>query len=914
MWHALKSEGSGSRRIDGLRTLLLGTACAAAFIGGSAVAQTAPPQAAKAPAPRAAAADAEIQEIVITGTSIRGVAPVGAPVVGLDQEALQALPFATTAELIRNLPSIATLGAGDQFFGASNNSNANVTAGTGINLRGLGTEATLTLLNGRRLPPAGTQAQFFDPSIIPTLAIGRMEVMADGGSAIYGSDAVGGVVNMLLRRDYEGAETVVKYGGNGDSKQKIFGQVVGKRWEGGGLMVAYEYNKRDPLRASTRPLYTDDLRAFGGTDQRSFNSVPGNIQIGAVRYAIPDGQTGVGLRPTQLVANTANRQSAYLGIDAIPGQKRNSVVATADQRITDRLKGWVESYYAKRDVDRRVTAPNANITVPRANPFFVHPTNPAAASVVVNYSFYNDVGPNQQTAYQRANQVAGGFDFAVTDDWNLSAYASRGLNDESRTQRGINNAQLALALADTNPATALNVFGNGTANNAATLAKIMGYARIAAKYNLTDYGAKLDGPLFTMPGGQAKLAVGAEYQDHKIISIVEDTTSRADNQTVNRREPVVTRDVTSVYAETFVPFVGKANRMTGIEELSLSAALRYDEYSDFGSTTNPKLGLRYVPIEGLSLRGSYGKSFRAPTLSDIDSSTLTIAVQDFTDPSSRTGVTRTLWVRGGNAELTPERATIWSGGFDYKPSWLDDKVNLSLTYFNVNYKNRIETPGNDTLALTPARAAELGNLIIRNPSSALVLSYLNSPLFTGVQENPANILAFVDGRKLNVGLVKTDGLEANVSFRSETDVGTFDAALSGNYVMKFERARITSQPLLNVVDTINNPLRLRLRGSLGWSYEGFGATVFVNHAGDYLNNAVSPVQEVPSYTTVDLGLRYSFSVAGGSMLFDGLTVSLDVQNLLDDEPPPVLNGTLAFDPQVASIMGRYITVGLRKTW
>src|SRR5690606_1956711 len=142
----------------------------------------------------------------------------------------------------------------------------NRTFGTGVNLRGLGTESTLTLVDGRRVPSAGTQSQYFDPSVIPTAAIARMEVLADGSSGIYGSDAVGGVVNLILRRDFEGADLSgrVKLA-DGQTEYQI-GGAIGKTWSTGSIMVAGEYTDRDGLLASERSYYTDDLRPYGGSD------------------------------------------------------------------------------------------------------------------------------------------------------------------------------------------------------------------------------------------------------------------------------------------------------------------------------------------------------------------------------------------------------------------------------------------------------------------------------------------------------------------------------------------------------------------------------------------------------------------------------------------------------------------------
>jgi iron complex outermembrane receptor protein len=905
------------------RRALQCTVAASALFAGSAFAQTAIPapepseELAAAPVEADAPAEEETSEnenIVVTGTSIRGVAPVGAPVLGFNQADIQNQPSTTTTELLRQVPAVVATGASDQFSGAANNANANITGGNGINLRGLGTEATLTLLNGRRLPPAGTQGQFFDPSIIPTSAIGRLEVMADGGSAIYGSDAVGGVVNILLRRRFSGAEVYTSYGltDDGEAENWIVGGVFGHVWGSGGIMVAYEHNDRQPLAAASRAQYTDDLRPYGGTDLRLFTSNPGNIMVGATRYAIPANQNGVGLTPGQLVAGTANRESAYLGADAIAGQNRDSVIGNIHQDVAPGFRVWVEGYYADRRLDRTVGAATANLTVPRANPFFVHPTNPAATSVTVNYSFFDDYGPRVQDAFQRAWQIAAGFDVELGERWNLTGYGSYGRNHEERSNPAVNNAQLAAALRDPNPATAFNPFGDGSFTNPATLARILGYSAIGAEYSLYDFGAKLDGSLFALPGGDVRIAVGAEYQDHHLLSYFRDNTTTADLNTVSYRPSTTAREVASGYVEAFVPIVGSGNARPGIQELSLSAALRYDDYSDFGGTWNPKFALSYVPVEGLTFRGTFGTSFRAPTLSDIDTQALTITISDFVDPSSPTGVTRTLWVRGGNDSLGPERATIWSLGADYEPAFIPG-LNLSLTYFNVKYRDRIETPGNDVLALTPAREPLLGDLVVRNPSAALVNSFLSLPQFTGVPENPANIRAFVDGRKVNVGRLETDGLEANFRYRTDTGFGAINAGLSATYLFNFKRAIAPGSAPVEVVDTISNPQRFRARAYVGATSGGFTGTAYVNYTDDYRNNSVTPVQSVDAHTVVDLSLRYRIETPGMLSVRD-ITFSLDVQNLFDADPPVAFNGALAFDPQAASILGRYITFGVRASW
>jgi iron complex outermembrane receptor protein len=861
------------------------------------------------------AQEEDYTEVVITGTSIRGVAPVGAPVVSMSQDSIQAQPATTTAELLRQVPSVGGLGANDQYFGGANGSAANITGGNGINLRGLGTTATLTLLNGRRLPPAGTQAQFFDPSVFPTSAIGRMEVMADGGSAVYGSDAVGGVVNIVSRRPFTGAEVYAKSGisQRGDAANLVLGGVGGMQWTGGSAVISYEYNKRDALKASARSIYTDDLRPYGGTDQRLFAGTPGNIQVGSTRYAIPAGQDGTNLLPSDLIAGRPNRQSAFLGADAIPGQERHSVLATIRQEVTSSIELWTEGFYAHRTSDRGVGPITSNLTVPSSNPFFVHPTNPSASSVTVNYSYLGDYGSQLHVGRQVAWQGAAGFDADLGAGIALSGYGAYSGNDDERHQPVINTPQMLLALADTSPLTAFNPFGAGGQNNAATLAKILGFRDIGVEYRMADFGLKLDGPLFAIGGGDVRFAIGGEYQDHHLNSYFRDSANTPNVSTISYRPSYTKRTVKSAYGELYVPLVSSLNSMPGIEELSFAGALRFDEYSDFGSTVNPKLSFNYRPLSGLTFRGTYGRSFRAPTLSDLDPSVLTIAFQDFTDPSSASGQTRTLWVRGANLELGPERATTWSLGFDAEPAAIPG-LRIGLTYFNVAYKDRIEAPGSDTLALTPAREALLGDLVVRNPSAALVNSWQNSIYFyQGVKEDPATILAYVDGRKVNVGVLNTDGLEGTLDYSIDAGAGKVNLGVAAAYLFNYKRKIGPNFPLEQDLDTINNPTSFKGRGTIGYENGGFAGNLYLNYQKGYLNDSLATAVKIPSYFTSDLSLRYTIDDPQ-SLSLSKVTFSVDVQNLFDRDPPIVLNGNLPYDAQVASIMGRYITAGVRFSW
>src|SRR5690606_29274272 len=307
--------------------------------------------------------------------------------------------------------------------------NGNLTAGSAINLRGFGPDATLTLIGGRRVPisptlgtTAGTGA--FDVSLLPTSAVERVEVMADGGSALYGADAVGGVVNLLLRSPFDGAEVGMRHGWADGFDTNSVDAAVGRTWGSGGLMIAAQWQERGNLAAADRRYFTDDLRPYGGPDGRSYNAAPGNIVVGGVRYAIPAGQDGTALTPGDLVLGSPNRQSAHAGADALPRQERRSVALNLEQEFSESVRLKVQGLYAVRDSVRSSGPGNflQVLNVPGTNPFFVHPTNPAATSVSVGYNLQADFGNQVREASERVAFLNTSLEFDLGNSWTAEVF------------------------------------------------------------------------------------------------------------------------------------------------------------------------------------------------------------------------------------------------------------------------------------------------------------------------------------------------------------------------------------------------------------------------------------------------------------------------------------------------------------
>jgi iron complex outermembrane receptor protein len=855
------------------------------------------------------AAAEPVIKIEVTGTLIRGAAPVGAPVTRLDREAIEKSGVASTGELLRLLPQIQNLGADEGHTNAAQNANQNITLGSGINLRGLGPESTLTLVSGQRIAPGGLGAQYTDPSSIPALAIERIEVITDGGSATYGSDAVGGVVNIQLRKRVDGVAVLARHGVADGSKQDQFGIIGGNKWQGGRAMFALEHYRRDNLSADRRGFYTDDLRAWGGPDLRGFNASPGNVQAGAVRYAIPAGQNGVGLARGALVAGNPNLQSIYKGVDALPEQTRNSGVFTLGQEITPGMRLNLDGFLSRREFVRKTAAQSTSATVRSANPFFVSPVAGATSSVV-NYSFINDLGISVGNGFEKTSRVSAGLDFDVSDTWSGNAFLARSGTTSRSFSQALNGNAVNAALADTNPATALNLFCDAAkfaCNNPATLAKIRAYNDRNSDYRMIDTGVKLDGPLFELPAGTVRIAVGGEVHRDEMAYYENRNNSTPDNNSVfhiDNSAAKPKRTVRSVYAETQVPLVGQAQGVPLVHRIDLSLALRSDDYSDFGRSTNPRVGLDWTVVPGSKVYASFGKAFRAPTLGDLDP--VNAGLINVVDRIAADGKTTIhgLVLLGGRDGLQPETASISTLGTALKPAFAPG-LSITLDYFNVDYKNRILTPGNDTAIF---QKPELVAYLNSAPTAAQVGAELAASTFTGSVSEPASGIKFIqDGRRYNAGVVKTSGVDVATRYDWGTAIGRLNAGLTANYVLSYKQQFTKTTSLIDgLLNTLNNPMRLRARADLGWTGESARANLFANFTNAYTNNTLATLPKVASATTWDMSAQYDVGkLIGGA--FKELRASVSVQNLFDRAPPYVQNSTLAFDPQNFSAAGRTVS-------
>ena len=898
----------GAYSIPQALNLLLGGSGLAAQATGEATWTVVSARPHEAAAPVAAAEPTNVSELTVTGTRIAGTAPVGSQTITLERPALLEAGRGTLTELFATLPQFSSGTGSAREEGRNQTRNPN--QGSGLSLRGLGQDATLTLLNGRRLAPSGL-GTFVDISQIPLTAIGRVEILADGASAIYGSDAVAGVVNLITRHDFDGVEATARIASGDGFRNYTAGATAGRTWDSGSALLSYEYYERSRLRAEDRDYTGADLRRYGGPDLRTVGGVPGTITAGGITYAIPAGQNGRNLTASQLTAGTTNLNDEIRGTDLIGAKKRHSVFGTLEHHLTPSLSVFADGIVSSTKSTLRIPAAVATLTVPSTNPFFVRLT-PTLASETVTYSFLNDLGNATLDAKGRSTQANAGLRYDISRDWKFTATVSRGEDFANQLLHGTpNTAHRALALANPNPDLAFNPFGDGSGNSQTVLANISGFNKSLTKYTVESAAADLTGTAFDLPAGSVRFAFGGEARREEF------SQSGVNYQAVLTpvRDPgtgVSRRSLKSAYGEIVAPLVNPDFNIPAVYELKISLAGRFEKYSDFGSSTTPKLGVHWSLTDSFSLRGSWGQSFKAPPLFQlreiVGSNPIFSVLANGSDPTLPGGRSNQIIMSGNSANLTPETSNMWSIGFDWQPAVISG-LTLEGTYYSIEYKDRIKDVLFTNVLPQPSLYADR---ITRNPTAAQVLAIYNSPFFspTSVKLAPEFINVIVDARARNTSSVEQQGWDLLAKY--SRPIGDNTLELSGNLaiVTKFAVAETDTSPTLGLISTFANPLRTQGRASASYGNLVWRLGGAVNYKSSYRNTQVLPAAKVSSWTTFDFQASYR------PQLLQGARLTLGIQNVADRRPPAIANvaSRYGYDPNQANALGRVISLQLEKTW
>jgi iron complex outermembrane receptor protein len=750
--------------------------------------------------------------------------------------------------------------------------------------------------------------------VLPSLGVERIEVIADGASAIYGSDAVAGVVNVIPRRSLDGGEAFLRSGisDGGDFSELVAGLAYGKVFSRGQIMIAGEHVERSNLSGDDRPFFVSNQTPFGGTDGRTTRCAPGTIRAGGTTYAIPAG----GVTPSTanaLVAGTRNLCELLQGQDLIPEQEYNTVNSTGTFEFNDWLSVFYDAFYSDRQFYRRGSYIALNgVTVPQTNAFFVRPPGFTGTSYTIDYLAL-ELPPGDSSGFAKSWQVTPGIRIQLPHDFQIEALVGRGkTRDLSEAFTGVAPAAVInAALASSDPNTALDVFGLRR-TNPAVLANLANQIFLApTNGDLWTYAARLTGSLFELPGGEVKLATGYERQDFNVAL----GSARGAPTT-----PLVFRNfgrtVDSLYGELYVPLFGPGNARPGFERLEFNAAIRYDSYSDVGSTTNPKFGINWSPVDILKLRASYGTSFRAPTIPEIYGNSNNLFVQNYSNPAGGTIVGVAL--SGQNLDLKPETATTWSVGADIEPL---PRLRLALTYWSADYDNQV-IANLSNLAILGSESFYAGTgIILRGAAAAARVAELNAGGVAFVGLPPTPVTLFVDGRGQNLGTSLTRGIDFALDWSFDlSDQDRIALNASGSYLTKYLVSVAPTAPLVDRLNIIFNPLKFKARASASWERGPYSTRLTWTHVNGYTNNLPTTPQQVGSFNPIDLSFSVTVGDDTASGFFDkGMTLGFEVRNLFDEAPPyvnitPSGNGSGGYDATAADPIGRLFAASVRKSF
>ncbi|HWU96085.1 MAG TPA: TonB-dependent receptor, partial [Sphingomonas sp.] len=841
-----------------------------------------------------AAAVEEQENIIVTGTLLRGVAPTGTNVIGVTRDTITARGVASSNDLLAKIPQIGNFGTipvGSASFGLP------VMRPNIRNLGASGGSTTLVLLNGHRGVGAGILQTTVDPSILPPDVLERVEVVPDGGSAIYGSDAIGGVVNFITRKRFNGVSANLRYGFADDYRTVDGSLTAGKDWGSGSLFVSYAYAWHDDVLGIDRDYASADRRSKGGGDFRVTTCSPGNVLVGTTSYALPG-----------FTAGSVNKcdQNAYA--DLFPRERRHSVFGSLTQHLDDNVDFSVTAYWSQRDTTVRQAQGMLSGTISVLNPFF----RSAAGELQHNASFsFASVYGDSLTARQHFESygVTPGFAFSFGKGWQLRAESNFGRSSNLVREAALDTTTATLALAGVIPGMALNPY-NLSASSPAALAAIRNYENYGdATQELAEGRLILDGSLAQLSGGDIRVALGVEYHYENIASRI---AQGAIGSYANARTSRTSRDVRSAFGELLVPIVGAGNGSPGLRGLQLSASVRYDDYSDQGGTTNPKIGVNYKPFSDLTIRGNWGTSFHAPSLADTtstsDSRATVLPFSPFLAPGASPidPLRSTIVLAGGNPNLKPERADTWSAGFDWTPKAIPGLV-ANLTYYNVRFK--------DAIGLAPFLSPTLftntnyAGFYVLSPTLAQAqarvgsLTVVGAPSIASLYAGPLGPYVLIDARRNNLGAVNIDGLDFNLAYTRLTGFGAINASIAGTYTLNRKSQAVAGGPFTNDLD--NGVGRTAFVATLGGKTGGFIASASYNYKGGFPILGVAPQTRIGAFQTVDAFLAYDLGAHG---FLKNAMLTLNVDNIFDRDPP-WLNSAAAYTN--GSTLGRLVTFGIR---
>lgn len=880
-------------------------ATAGAFAAVGAVAQVGPA------APTGAT---PLQErLEVTGSSIRRIsAETALPVQVLTREDIARTGVTTSEQLLRTISAIDAAG----ITVSANNAGASTGGLSTASLRGLGSTRTLILVNGRRVAPYGSvgDAVSVDVNSIPIVAIERVEVLKEGASAVYGSDAIAGVINFILRREYQGASVSAEYGQtmSGGGKQYNvagsygFGSLDKDRFN---VSILATYQKTDAIYGADRSYaksgisVSPDPNSQLNNDVTSGNTFPANIAdlTGATIGNPRQGNCGPISVTSPFFAPNVCRFDPSPYVTLLPEAESWSLFAAGRFAVTKDLEAFAELSYTHRDIFTQIQpvplsdqfalpATNPLFAVPPyngANTFLLQPTSPyyptsyiasqggdPTQPVLARYRAWEN-GLRQTRDVSEVPRVAlgvqgngMGWDYSAAYVWTQSKLTES-------VEGGYPQVTKILPLLNTG---LVNPFGASTPDiQQAILGTNFNGDTYVNKTTLQSLGASGSRDLMALPGGPLAIAVGAEIRKESydaqpsMLLMQGDVSGYGGNQAAVD----VSRNVYSAFGEINVPI---------IKELELGAALRYDDYQNTGSKVTGRISAKWVPTTGLLFRAAAGTGFRAPSLTDLyASNTQGVSVNGVDDPlrcpttgSSIDCATQFTTTLGGNSALESEESDNYTLGVIWEPT---NTLSIGVDAWWIDIDKTILVGG----IAVPTILADLGrfgSLVTRGPVQP-AFPTLPGPI-TNIQQ--VNI---------NQGTTSVQGIDLNFLWRpAPTDYGRFSVGLNGTYYSKYD-VELPDGTIVEAAGTYSasavGPIpRWKHYLALNWQSGVWSATLAQRFQSSYTDadgNAAAVGPGDPLYQPHTVSSYQTWDLQGSWAGYKGLTLILGIRNLFDKAPP-----------------------------
>ena len=968
-----------------------------------AVAMTpATPAAAQAAKPNVSAEESlKLAAFVVTGSNIPTASDaLAAPVTVINRDEIERTGLGSNLlEVVQTrMPSFA--GSGNLGATNGNTGGTSTFGGSQISLRNL---STLVLLGGRRLPDSGASARggrsFVDVNQIPLAAIQSMEVLTDGASAIYGSDAVGGVVNVMLKHDYQGLEVGGRYAlstRDGDYTQRSAYLVAGAKTDRLSLTVSFTKSDITPLLQSERPFSNPQkgksatISGALGQSSTAFPTAFLRPGLNSPSLATPTGPAAVFPTLVELVASGIYQASSVQPIAdtfdlapfvslTIESRKQAITLASTFQLIPERLDLFVEAMDSRSESSSQLGALGITTAVPVNAPY-----NPTRSALFAAFRYTPDVRRAENSAELRRFVV--GFRGKVSDRLQWEAGYNTNTNRLANSLSGqyyVPNLQLALAGgydANGNPQVGgrfARLFRNYNAPpNTTTLAQwqaaitpansivqpaidllarpeglapsvfdnIRGATANIFEAGLTQLDVRVSGSLFDLPAGPFGAALGVDFRKENLIGIP-DANSYSSGpvsrlwQNGNFFDPISrSRTIEAGFTEIRVPVTSERMDLTGLRVLELSAAYRYEKYSDAGASRIPKYGFRWRPVgDELTVRGTYSEAFVAPSLFSLFGPT--------TEGSTAAGVIQTVFGvpgfarqrSGANPDLKPSTAKTSSLGAVYSPKALK-RLTLGIDYIEVRQLSLVGTAGAaDILGSVDAsgtRSPYIAQVAIGNfptnpdpslptPTPVTAPGQLSALLRAGVSPN----VIFLADSRVNIAGQKLKALDVTATYDfPKSEFGKFNVSTAGTFFIDYQFQALPTQGYYeyaghatNVVGGQGTIPGMKWFTALNWSRDRWSATLnntsissVVDLGAGGITFATSTTLKrvpVPSYTSWDTSVSYSFKnigLWGGKKILSGLKLTVGVNNLTDKMPP---SAPQAYGSDVGADLATYNPIG-----